>query len=107
MKRSTFEEILFLLVEWLTRIRSAWTLMFYGGVTLIGLSLGGFTLIGVDGERALLLTTATGTPVAMSSSAFYLGVLLTVTGMAGMIFNAIKEHRANERKRVVVIEQRG
>lgn len=107
MRESTYNEIVLLTVRWLTRIRSPWTLMFYGGLTIICLSLGGFTFGASYGNANLVLDTGSGAPAFISNIAFAVGLILAVIGVVGMIFHAVEEYKSDNRKRVLIIEQRG
>lgn len=107
IQESTFNEVVLLTVRWLTRIRSPWTLMFYGGLGTVCLSLSGIVVKASYGDAAFMVDTGSGTPALMSDIAFIAGLVLIIVGTGGMIFHAIKEYKADEKKRVLIIEQRG
>ena len=111
MNKSTFNEIVLLVVRYLTRLRSPSTIMFYAGLSLIAITLGGqyiqLSLPLNDGVVSLTWDMGNGTPALASSVAFWIGIILLSLGTFSMLLNAYNDHCANERRRIFVVEQRG
>lgn len=81
-----------------------------GGLLLLA-SLGGFTVSASyrsgDTQSALNFDTGAGTPAAIGWTCFGLAVLLLLVGLALLVHDWRHERIENERRTVLVVEQRG
>lgn len=99
-------------VDFIFRRRTVWSHFLRVGLILVAVSVGAGFLLDikvVDGTRQLSLAfdTAGGTPAIMTAIAFSLGIIMILLGAGGGVYDHRCEARANGRKKVIVVEQRG
>lgn len=96
------------LIRFWTRPRSAFVLIFRGGIGLAMISLAGgwtFNAAWLDGGvfRFFRFSTSDGAPATLTAIGVALGGTLSLIGLVGLVM----EFRAEGKRRVLVIEQRG
>ena len=97
--------------DWLFRRKSKSFGIFKGGVSLIAMTIVGSLMISAtystpDENLSLVLNTSE-TGSFFQCASFALGVALTIVGLIGMLISYKEEAKANVKKQIIVIEQRG
>lgn len=115
---ASFRAWIELLVKFVVRRRSPGPLLLAGGLTVLGLALGGWKVAAAYGDAttgaSFLFATGEGTPTILTYAGFLIATVLIAISVFLLIRDAntaLAEKRADaeakQRRRVVVVEQRG